>query len=395
MAYRNQMSVQCVLLGQKAEIKQVKVTLNNGTLSLEVIKQFLKKKETPKILGKYPYKSQTLTLFGFPTGKAGSENKHELPPPLDSQLYFGDILVIACKNTEDYRQPIPLTSTTYETFYTAAFGGFEDIEDEDDEEEEEVLDENEEDEEEEEVEVEEDEEEGIEEEGALDEDGDFEEVQPLPKAKKPSKKKKQNQSTLSSNVAHVLLNIPIEEHLREDHSLKKPSDAQRLQAISTIEEMLKEHAVKKLNPIQLESIVYNSSLQEAHKKHITPHWKCNVFQYLYIMKLRNLVGNLLPNSYIQNNYLLPEIQAKHITVDSLSNLNPYQMNNSLWKDFIHRRQQREKRQLEGNKAMATDQFLCTRCHKRECTYYEMQTRSADEPMTIFITCMNCGKHWRQ
>ena len=55
----------------------------------------------------------------------------------------------------------------------------------------------------------------------------------------------------------------------------------------------------------------------------------------------------------------------------------------------------EKRQLEGNKSMATDQFLCTRCFKRECTYYEMQTRSADEPMTIFINCLNCGQNWRQ
>ena len=41
-------SVQCVLLGQKAEIKQVKLPLNNGTISIDTIKQFLKKKETPQ-----------------------------------------------------------------------------------------------------------------------------------------------------------------------------------------------------------------------------------------------------------------------------------------------------------------------------------------------------------
>ncbi len=404
---RSSEQVQCVLLAQKAEIKQVKVPLNNGTLTMDTIKQFLKKKETPKILGKYPFKTQILTLFGFGSGKAGSENKHELPPPLDSQLFFYDILVIACKNTEDYRQPIPLTTATYETFYTAAFGGFEDLDEEDDEEDEvgeevegdadvDLNDEEEEEGGEEGVDEEEEEEEEVLEDEEGGEDGaDFEEERPAPKAKKPSKKKKQSQSTLSNNISHVLMNIPVEEHLREDYSMKMPTDAHRLKAISTIERMMKENKIQSLNYLQLESIVYNSSLQEAYKKHITPHWNCNVFHYLYTMKLRTLLGNLLPNSYVKNNYLLPELEAKNITVEALSSMNPYTMNNALWKDFIHRRQQREKRQLEGNKAMATDQFLCTRCHKRECTYYEMQTRSADEPMTIFITCMNCGKHWRQ
>ena len=44
--------------------------------------------------------------------------------------------------------------------------------------------------------------------------------------------------------------------------------------------------------------------------------------------------------------------------------------------------------------MATDQYQCGRCHKRLCTYYQLQTRSADEPMTTFVTCLNCGKRWK-
>lgn len=30
----------------------------------------------------------------------------------------------------------------------------------------------------------------------------------------------------------------------------------------------------------------------------------------------------------------------------------------------------------------TDAFKCGRCQQRKCTYYQMQTRSADEPMTV-------------
>ncbi|CAA0805935.1 Transcription elongation factor TFIIS [Striga hermonthica] len=43
---------------------------------------------------------------------------------------------------------------------------------------------------------------------------------------------------------------------------------------------------------------------------------------------------------------------------------------------------------------STNEFTCGRCKKKETTYYQMQTRSADEPMTTFVTCVNCGNHWK-
>ncbi|CAI9089672.1 OLC1v1024290C1 [Oldenlandia corymbosa var. corymbosa] len=39
-------------------------------------------------------------------------------------------------------------------------------------------------------------------------------------------------------------------------------------------------------------------------------------------------------------------------------------------------------------------FQCGKCKKRETTYYQLQTRSADEPMTTFVTCTNCNNRWR-
>nr|ACG34845.1 transcription elongation factor A protein 2 [Zea mays] len=42
----------------------------------------------------------------------------------------------------------------------------------------------------------------------------------------------------------------------------------------------------------------------------------------------------------------------------------------------------------------TDQFKCARCGQRKTTYYQLQTRSADEPMTTFVTCVNCNNHWK-
>lgn len=46
----------------------------------------------------------------------------------------------------------------------------------------------------------------------------------------------------------------------------------------------------------------------------------------------------------------------------------------------------------GRKSMATtDQFQCGKCKKRQTSYYQMQTRSADEPMTTFVICQVCNR----
>ncbi|KAJ3487860.1 hypothetical protein NLJ89_g11672 [Agrocybe chaxingu] len=40
----------------------------------------------------------------------------------------------------------------------------------------------------------------------------------------------------------------------------------------------------------------------------------------------------------------------------------------------------------SEKQAETDAFQCSRCKQRKCTYRQQQTRSADEPMTTFVTC---------
>ncbi|KAI8874727.1 transcription elongation factor S-II [Backusella circina FSU 941] len=48
----------------------------------------------------------------------------------------------------------------------------------------------------------------------------------------------------------------------------------------------------------------------------------------------------------------------------------------------------------GSAQAETDMFMCGKCKHRKCTYFQMQTRSADEPMTTFVTCITCGNHWK-
>eukprot|EP01128_Nolandella_sp_AFSM9_P009320 TRINITY_DN5924_c0_g1_i1.p1 TRINITY_DN5924_c0_g1~~TRINITY_DN5924_c0_g1_i1.p1 ORF type:complete len:317 (+),score=67.42 TRINITY_DN5924_c0_g1_i1:42-953(+) len=46
------------------------------------------------------------------------------------------------------------------------------------------------------------------------------------------------------------------------------------------------------------------------------------------------------------------------------------------------------------KSGASNLFTCNKCGKNKTSYFQMQTRSADEPITTFVTCLNCGKSWR-
>lgn len=47
--------------------------------------------------------------------------------------------------------------------------------------------------------------------------------------------------------------------------------------------------------------------------------------------------------------------------------------------------------VEGTK---TDLLKCGKCGKKNCTYNQIQTRSADEPMTTFVLCNECGNRWK-
>jgi transcription elongation factor S-II len=49
----------------------------------------------------------------------------------------------------------------------------------------------------------------------------------------------------------------------------------------------------------------------------------------------------------------------------------------------------EKKKLEVNSI-----YTCGKCKKDKVEHYQKQTRSADEPMTVFCHCLLCGKRWR-
>ena len=169
-------------------------------------------------------------------------------------------------------------------------------------------------------------------------------------------------------------------------------------ARETIRLTLRNLLDKDLSEIQqqdLEIGIYNASLQEADKHGIRKNWESPGFISLYTILARRIITNLVPSSYVNNPRLLERLKDGEFKPHDIAFMNYGELYPENWQQLMDQQMKRETKLLEGNKDMATDQFKCGRCYKRQCTYYEMQTRSADEPMTIFIRCLNCGKQWRQ
>eukprot|EP01098_Paradermamoeba_levis_P013876 TRINITY_DN6445_c0_g1_i2.p1 TRINITY_DN6445_c0_g1~~TRINITY_DN6445_c0_g1_i2.p1 ORF type:complete len:265 (-),score=70.69 TRINITY_DN6445_c0_g1_i2:73-867(-) len=87
-----------------------------------------------------------------------------------------------------------------------------------------------------------------------------------------------------------------------------------------------------------------------------------------------------------------------IDVSKLCRMSPEEMGSE---EMIKKRKEHEEAALknvivdDSAGQATTDMFRCGKCGERKTTYYQMQTRSADEPMTTFITCTNCKNRWKQ
>ena len=82
-------------------------------------------------------------------------------------------------------------------------------------------------------------------------------------------------------------------------------------------------------------------------------------------------------------------------MDNIASMSYQELFPEHWKQLLDEKFKREKVMYKEKEEAMTDQFKCGRCKSRKCTYYELQTRSADEGMTTFITCINCGNRWKQ
>ena len=160
-------------------------------------------------------------------------------------------------------------------------------------------------------------------------------------------------------------------------------------------ELFRSNIIKKLdetlhnekNSINLEKGIFNYTLKEADRRKIVKKWDNKQFVQIYIDHLRSVINNL-------NENIITSINNESIKPHIIAFMTHQELCPDKWTALIEAKSKRDKNKFEINISAATDTFTCRKCKNNKCTYYQMQTRSADEPMTTFVTCLICSTRFK-
>jgi DNA-directed RNA polymerase subunit M/transcription elongation factor TFIIS len=168
-------------------------------------------------------------------------------------------------------------------------------------------------------------------------------------------------------------------------SIRKIENPEKFRA--NICEKIKMMLDNEKDSINLEKAVYNYTLKEANNKKIIKKWDNPVFIQIYLDHLRSVYCNLKPS-------IIEKIKNGELLSQQVPFMTHQELQPEKWSKLIEQKIKRDKNKFENNVEASTDTFTCRKCKSNKCSYYALQTRSADEPMTIYVTCLSCDNRWK-
>lgn len=122
-------------------------------------------------------------------------------------------------------------------------------------------------------------------------------------------------------------------------------------------------------------------------------WDNHKFTNIYKHKFLFLKNALTSNEDLKSKVLNREVSVVEVVAMRPEQLQPDGVLAKTVEDRVHKEMQKEYlvRKAEEDH---TGFFTCNKCKSKKTTYYQLQTRSADEPMTTYVSCLNCGKRWK-
>lgn len=171
---------------------------------------------------------------------------------------------------------------------------------------------------------------------------------------------------------------------KTNRRLKDP-ETFRKNIVTQLETLTKDKSIS----INLEKGIFNYTINAANNKNLIKKWSNELFVTIYIEKLKMVLFNL------KNENLNYKLLSKEIKAHELAFMSHEEMRPDIWGKLIELKKIKDENKFSPKLEASTDDFTCSKCKSKKCTHYQLQTRSADEPMTTFVTCINCGNRWRQ
>jgi transcription elongation factor S-II len=119
-----------------------------------------------------------------------------------------------------------------------------------------------------------------------------------------------------------------------------------------------------------------------------------MFKHVYTSKAVRIYTNLNPDSYIKNTELIHRFFRKEFTEFELAKFESEQLFPSRYYELLAQYGTDVSKEVNKPDENVQGMFKCGKCKTYKTSYYQMQTRSADEPMTTFVTCHNCNNRWK-
>lgn len=171
-------------------------------------------------------------------------------------------------------------------------------------------------------------------------------------------------------------------------TIQDPSNF-RKNVCDKIEEIFQTQKYSKNMIDNMEKSIYNASIKDAGDRDIVKKWDNPTFVQIYIDRLRSLYINLNTNKELREKLINKEINSHEVGELSHQDMDPMR-----WKKLIEEKKVRDENKYTPKLEASTDNFTCRKCKSKKCSYYQLQTRSGDEPMTTFVTCLDCGSRWK-
>jgi transcription elongation factor S-II len=157
---------------------------------------------------------------------------------------------------------------------------------------------------------------------------------------------------------------------------------------TNIKNKIKEIVNKESYATNIEKGIYNYSIKKATEKNVVKKWDNIYFTMIYVDRLRTVWINL------KNPLLLERLEKKEIKAHEIGLMTHQDMLPVKWEHLIKAKKERDENKYAPQMVGNTDNYTCRKCKSTNCSYYQLQTRSADEPMTNFFQCLNCGNRWK-